>query len=337
MKDLVRAAVVVVGDAQAAADPGSGSREALKRDVSRFLQSLQHFPEQPLPFPIAVYRDYFVLVAERRNDEPSIDARHTIDCMRLQIESSTDVDRFELDQELVKHPDFFGGPADLTSRLLSLLVVLHNDAGFGLEAYAKVANLLVASLERATELVAGDTQQRPHLLALLGLMLDATVELEGREINAGIAAGLTSRGGQIFADLIWRDETQIKMAAGILDRIQARSQSAGCSIAASIALAIVKKLEQELEDALGGIAVVGASLLMPISAIFEFCLSFVSFGGRDALSLIETSLLKPLSWMMSEVLGCAIEHPGHDHIAELDRVATTLYDLCDQALRLRSP
>lgn len=270
-------------------------------------------------------------------EERFVDARHTIDCMRLQIETSTDADRFEFDQELVQHPDFFGGPCDLTSRLLSLLVVLHNDDEFGLEAYAKIANLLVGSLERATELAASDKQQRPHLLALLGLLFDATAELEGRGTKVGIAANLTSRGGRILANLIWRDETQIRMATGILDRVRARSQSVGCSVAAAIALAIIEKLEQELDDAFAGIAVGGASPLMPISSIFGSCVGIVSCGGRDAWSFIETSFLKPLSWMMGEVLGCAVEHPGNDHIAELDRVATALYDLCDRTLRLRSP
>ena len=39
---------------------------ALKQDVSLFLHSLQTFPEQPLPFALATYRDFLVLVVQWR-------------------------------------------------------------------------------------------------------------------------------------------------------------------------------------------------------------------------------------------------------------------------------
>lgn len=253
--------------------------------------------------------------------------------MRAWIESSTDTDRFVFDQMLIEHPDYFGGPIDLASRLLSLLVVLHNDGELGIEACEKITSHLVDSLERAAEIAGEYDEQRLHLIVLLGMVIDAWTELTGRGIAAIAAADLTSRQGRLFVDLIWRDEALMKIAAGILDRVRARRCKWGYSIAEGITLAIIRDLEEELGDASSGTSSAGAGRLEPISQIFRCSLNMmVDTDEEETFRFIERVLLERLSSILCRMLDWSINDAW---IAELDDASTTLYESCVDVMQQR--
>lgn len=270
------------------------------------------------------------------SEEPSVDARHTIDSTRQWIEHSSASQRFQFDQELIRHPEKWGGPFELTGRLLSLLRALHANSDNGTEQLDKVAHLLVESLERAAETVYPGSVQRLYILGLLGIFLDASAELgwqamESKTYLFRLAVGL-------LVDLIWRDEESGKIAVGFLDRIAMRDGSFASKVAAMLPSAILVRLSREANDPYAAVDVQGAGRLMPIATIFEICLSMMisSSSFEDAARYIQSNLLDPLSTLLSKMLERTIEDPSDEHIAELDTVSTRLYDLCDKALQVGS-
>lgn len=269
-------------------------------------------------------------------EEPAINARHTIDCMRKRIELSTGSDRYKLGQSLVRHPDSICGPTDLTSRLLSLLVVVHGNGELACEAYGKVASLLIEKLEHAVRVVEDSTQEGMHLLGMLGILLDASMELMGKGIMVGTRTVLDGRAARLFVKMIWRDAGLVKVAAGILDRLEERNWWAASAVAADVLLAIVAKLGQELGDAPGSDTWARAGPLKAVAPVFSTCLSIMLVGDHDhAVLYIRKVLLRPLTSLVKETLKRTIENSGDERIAELDEVSTTLYNFCDDVLHRR--
>ncbi|CBQ73853.1 conserved hypothetical protein [Sporisorium reilianum SRZ2] len=335
MEALVKAAVqTVLYDAQGPPnDPSIDPRDALQRDVSLFLRSMQQFPQQPLPFPVAAYRDFFVLVARWRH-EFAIDARHTIDSTRRWIELSSASERTALDQDLVDHPDASSGPVELTSRLLVLLMVLHTDNETCVEEVDSVAHLLVESLERAAESAADGSMQLLGILALLGILLDAFAELNWLDATCEDGSDLFTRAARLLVNLVWRDHELVKMAVGILNRIVARDAAFTVSFAAETASAILTGLLREANNPFAAVHVEDAGPLVSVAAIFRDCLgTMLETRYEDAIVFIEHALLEPLSCLLRRLIECAFEAPGDEHVAELDRVATMLFDVCDKALQ----
>ena len=62
-----RFAQIVLSNTPTFKESGIDLNNTLAQEVSLFLRSIQHFPLQPLLFPLVVYRDFFVLVAQCRN------------------------------------------------------------------------------------------------------------------------------------------------------------------------------------------------------------------------------------------------------------------------------
>ncbi|KAJ9479965.1 hypothetical protein PHBOTO_003715 [Pseudozyma hubeiensis] len=347
----------VLGGSRAPIRVGVESRDNLERDVSMFLQSLRHFPQQPLPFPVVVYRDFFVAVAQQRSgkskwssgredwtvvkltsnvfriaEERSIDACHTIDIARTFIETSSGCDLRALDRNLIESSNFCRGPFELTKGWVSLLLVLHcSEADVG-EEVDKLAHHLLESLERAAGAVEHGPVQQVSVLGLLGIVFDAWAELGWQVMES--RTDLVGSAVRLLVDIVWRNQGHVKIAIGFLERIDARDQVFASSVAADVASSILSRLTQEAGDPRSPVRGQGAGQLVSIVGFFQICLDMMlAISYQDAASYIRNYFLDSLSELMSLVLEQTIGHPREEHVAELDMVSTELYELCDRALR----
>ncbi|TKY84525.1 hypothetical protein EX895_006427 [Sporisorium graminicola] len=336
MESLVKAAVIVLNDAQGSSNRETDQQDDLERDVSLFLRSMRHFRDQPLPFPTATYRDFFVLVAQWRHEELAIDARYTIDSTRSWIELSSASERRALDQDLGVHSGAWDGPYELTSRLLTMLMVLHTDGETCVKEVDNVAHLLFDSLKRAAESAGAGSTQLLDILFLLGILLDAFAELTkaGNEDQTDLIRSIAS----LLVITVWRDHERAKIAVGFLNRIVARDASFKGKLAANTASAIVSLLSLEADCPYAGVDVKNAGPLMFVAAIFRNCLGvMLESAYADAIECIASALFEPLSHLLRRLIERTREAPADEHTTELEMVATTLYDTCDKALRGQPP
>ncbi|CDW98765.1 hypothetical protein [Sporisorium scitamineum] len=294
---------------------------------------MRRFPEQPLPFPVATYRDFFVLVSQWRHKEGAIDARHTIDSTRRWIELSSASERAALDQGLDAYAEVWNGPFELTSRLLVLLMVLHTDGETCVKEVDKVARLLIEALDRAAGNSIVGSLQRLDILVLLGILIDSFAEFKWQAAGGENGTNLVGRAVRLLVNSIWRDHELVKVAIGILNRIVARDASFTWILAADTASAILSGLSLEIECRGDDIDFQNAGPLVSVTAIFRDCLGMMLESCyEDTIGYIANALFEPLSCLLSRLLERTIEAPADEHTAELDKVATMLYDICDKAL-----
>lgn len=104
------------------------------------------------------------LLASLLTDEPAIDARHTIDSTRRWTVLSSASERHALDQELIKYPELWEGPFELTSKLLSSMVALRSSDDVQMQELVDVVQNLAESLEEAAVAVEKDSLQRLYIL-----------------------------------------------------------------------------------------------------------------------------------------------------------------------------
>lgn len=208
----------------------------------------------------------------------------------------------------------------MTSTLLTLLRLEHAD-----KEVVRVAHLLVDSLERASKSV--------YAVGLLGILLDAFAELGWNEAVVVSEMRLTVRMVELFMDLVWRDEEQARIAAGVLERIGARGGTFAFVLVADVASAILGRLEQEADASYAAKRVEDAGPLVSITTIFRVCLDvLLDICYENAKAYVQEKLHKPLSSLLSKMLERTIEDPTDERVAELDSVVTKLYDLCDREL-----
>lgn len=322
-----------------------------------FLQSLRHFPQQPLPVPVVVYRNFFVVVAQQRSgeslsnseqelwtvvkltlavfrtaEERSIDACHTIDIARRFIETCSDCNLRALDCDLIEPSGFCRGPFELTKRWISLLLVLHCSEADVCEEIDNLAHLLLDSLQGAAEAVQHGSVQQVSVLGLLGILFDTWAELGWQVMET--RTDLVGSAVRLLVDIVWRDQGHVKIAIGLLERIDARDGLFASSVAADVASSILSRLTQEAGDPRNPVRSQGAGQLVSIVGFFHICLDMMlAISYAHATSYIRNYFLESLSPLMSLMLERTIENPREDRVAELDMVSTELYDLCDQALR----
>lgn len=272
------------------------------------------------------------LLASLLTDEPAIDARHTIDSTRRWTVLSSASERHALDQELIKYPELWEGPFELTSKLLSSMVALRSSDDVQMQELVDVVQNLAESLEEAAVAVEKDSLQRLYILGLLGVFFEALTELTWQLMQ--LSTELVNWGGQLLVDLIWRDQEQIKIAIGVLERLGERDSAFASNLATNVAFSILARLRREIDDPFAALDVHGSDRLVSISTIFESCLTLMlASSHEDANNIIQDRFLKTLSPFLSLVLERTIEDPSDEHVAELDIVSTKLYDLCDKALR----
>lgn len=236
-----------------------------------------------------------------------------------------------LDRDLVSEPWFWGGPCDLTCKFLCALEALHAGQDC-VDAIAETARSLVDSLEAAAAENASDD---PHLgatmLSLLGIVLDAFAELNWADPEAGSGASFESRAARLLVEMVWRTEQEAKVAAGILDRLKARGGEFGFEVAAEIASAVVARVAEEVHHSF---QVEGDGPLIGIEATFRSCLdAMLALDEAKAIETIDLELLKPLSSLLSTILERTSVGSSYDFLAELDTVATRLFDLCCEAVQ----
>ncbi|SNX85937.1 uncharacterized protein MEPE_04646 [Melanopsichium pennsylvanicum] len=330
MKSIIKAAVIVLSDAAGSQNSIVGPHDALEQDVSLFLRSLQHFPAGHLPFATEAYSKFFCLVAEWRNEAPSIDARHTIDTLRKWLEIALSAERDDLDRRLIGYPEFWGGPCALTIRLLFRLAAFHEGEACG-EELTKAAHVVLDSLERASETVKDGSGEVKTVMGLLGILLDAFAGINWAEKTIIGELTLADRAARLLGDLIWcRDEMVLKIALGILHRLKARGRMWSFAIAEQVSAAIVDKLAAELDRTKVDMS---ESPLMSLGVAFETCLDILrEIDEARAIFVIQEDFLNPLSSLLSRILERTVHSSSEEHLAELDAISTGLYNLCYDAV-----
>lgn len=266
------------------------------------------------------------------SDEPSIDARYTIDSTRKWLELAVPTEQAVHDQQLVSDAWLQNEPCQMTRRFLSALRVLH--AGEGSEdEVVETARLLFNRLEVAAEDALDLGSQRATVLALLGILLDGLAELGWDELF-DCDAHLKSRAAYLLTEMIWREKEEARIAAGILERLHARGCGFCFEIAAETAANILVKITKELDDPCVIPVVQGDSPLWEVGSIFQQCLdTMYLMDAKRAAETIDRDLLKQTSALLTTMLERTANTYGDEHLAELDAAATRLFDICCDAAR----
>ena len=196
-----------------------------------------------------------------------------------------------------------------------------------------MAHILVDSLERAVGDAENGAEQRTAILGLLGILLDAFAELQQTEAAAQTGVSIGSKTARLLVEVIWHGDDELKVAVGILERLEARGGTFSFRVAAEMASIVVSRLAKELDDDGGPGSALRVCALEGIATLFDSGLSMMlAVDDTRAMKVIDTTLLPPLSSLLSLLLARTVDKDVHDRLLELDVTATRLYKLCYEAV-----
>ena len=229
-----------------------------------------------------------------------------------------------LDKQLVPKLWMMSGPCEMTSQLLTILATEASSQDCSDDPF-EVANDILGALSRV------ETDAPCAVLGLLGILLDAMAELGCLDVSSDREVAFRDTAVMTLIRTIWRRDKEIRIAAGILERLEARHGGLGFAVSASGAHFVISELVREAESPEQMAIVCGADPLEGVSTFFGFCLRVMQKVDEPrALDTIHDTLMRPLSVLLSTLLERTTQVAMDKRLEELDVVATCLYDHCCQ-------
>lgn len=212
-----------------------------------------------------------------------------------------------------------------------------------MEEITDISLQLLDSLEVAHGNAKDDGEKRCSILRLLAILVEALVELKfvdsmwvwEQELVDSMWVPFQhepwtvfwERVAKLFVNSVWRaPEACANIAVGILYRLRDGDAGPASWLANTMSYAIIDRLESDLHCPHNVSNRNTDCTLSSMDTLFQACLD-----KMDAM-IIEEVLLEPLSTMMSFLLERTTKSPGDEYLAELDALATRLYNICEQAM-----